>query len=324
MQWTHGGGGNLTLIKNPFWPGTANSPQAKIDQVQFVFLDSDPQLANFEAGTLDVSEVPPDAVDRIKADATLSKDYFVGPGSCSYYYGFGTLAAPFDDATVRRAFSEAIDRQAIVENILKAGQLPGNWYTLPNLVAAPTEAEYPGQGIYTNLDDAKQLWDAYLAKTGKTAADFSPTIVYNTSAAHAAIAQAVQQQWQQAFGVNVQLTPEDFATYLDNRTTFDIYRAGWCFDYPDANNFLHDNIVSGAPLNWHNDEFDQLVQDALTADSLQQRKDDYAKAEHILIYEDAEFMPIYQYVTQDLTQPYVTRTHSLITREVYEKWDINK
>jgi len=322
-EWVHGGGGSATLIKNPFWPGSPNSPQAKIDEIQNVFLDNDPQLANFEAGTLDISEVPADAVDRIKADPTLSAAYFKGAGSCSYYYGFGTLNPPFDDANVRRAFSEAIDRQSIVENILKAGQVPGNWYDLPNLVAAPTEAEYPGQGIYTNLDDAKKLWQDYLTKTGKTAADFSPTLVYNTSATHAAIAQAIQQQWQQAFGVNVQLTAEDFATFLDNRTTFDIFRAAWCFDYPDANNFLHDNIVSGPPLTWKNADFDKLVNDALTASDLQQRKDDYAKAEHILINTDAEFMPIYQYVTQDLTQPYVTRTHSLITREVYEKWDIN-
>jgi len=323
-DWVRGGGGSMTLIKNPFWPGTPNSPVAKIDEVQSVFLDNDPQLANFEAGSLDVSEVPADAVDRIKADPTLSTAYFKGPGACSYYYGFGTLQAPFDDANVRRAFSEAIDRQSIVENILKAGQEPANWYDLPNLVAAPTEADYPGQGIYTNLDDAKKLWADYLAKTGKTAADFSPTLVYNTSATHAAIAQAIQQQWQQAFGVNVQLTAEDFATFLDNRTTFDIFRAAWCFDYPDTNNFLHDNIVSGPPLTWKNPDFDKLVQDGLAASDLQQRKDDYAKAEHILINTDAEFMPIYHYVTQDLTQPYVTRTHSLIQREAYEKWDINK
>jgi len=323
-DWTHGGGGSLTLVKNPFWPGTANSPQAKIDEIQFVFLDNDPQLANFEAGSLDVSEVPVDAIDRIKSDSTLSSEYFVGPGSCSYYYGFGTLQPPFDDANVRRAFSEAIDRQSIVENILKAGQQPANWYDLPNLVAAPTEDEYPGQGIYYNLDDAKKLWSDYLAKSGKQASDFSPTLVYNTSATHAAIAQAIQQMWQQAFGVNVQLTAEDFATFLDNRVTFDIFRAGWCFDYPDANNFLHDNIVSGTPLTWHNDEFLKLVDTGLTAQSLQDRKDAYAQAEHILVNTDAEFMPIYHYVTQDLTQPYVTRTHSLITREVYEKWDINK
>ncbi len=281
-------------------------------------------MANFEAGTLDVSEIDPASIDRINSDSTLSADYFKGPGSCSYYYGYGTLQPPFDDANVRRAFSEAIDRQAIVENILKAGQAPANWYSLPNLVAAPTEAEYPGQGVYTNLDDAKQLWQAYLDSSGHQASDFAPTLVYNTNATHAAIAQAIQQMWNDAFGVNVQLTSEDFATYLDNRTTFDIYRAAWCFDYPDDNNFLFDNIVSGPPLTWHNDTFDQLVQDGLTAQSLQQRKDDYAQAEHILVHDDAEFMPIYHYVTQDLTQPSVTRTHSLIQREVYEKWDINK
>jgi len=322
-EWQHGGGGSLTMIKNPFWPGTPNSPVSKLDEVQFVFLDQDPQLANFEAGSLDVSEVPQDAVDRIKADATLSKAYFVGPGTCTYYYGFGSLEAPFDDPSVRLAFSEAIDRQSIVENITKAGQLPASYLSLPSLVAAPTEAEYPGGGVYTNIDDAKARWQEYLTKTGKQASDFSPTIVYNTSAAHQAIAQAVQQQWNTVFGVNTQLTSEDFATYLDNRTTFDVFRAGWCYDYPDANNFLRDAIVS-TDFNWKNDDFEKLVQDGLTADSLQARKDDYAKAETILVNQDAVVAPIYYYITQDLTQPYVTRTHSLVTREVYEKWDINK
>ncbi len=324
MDWTHGGGGSLTMVKNPYLPGTPNSPQASIDQVQFVFLDSDPQLANFEANSLDVSEVPQDAIDRIKSDPTLSADYFVGPGSCTYYYGFGSLQAPFDDPSVRLAFSEAIDRQSIVENVTKAGQLPANWYDLPNLVAAPTEADYPGQGVYTNLADAQARWQTYLDTTGHVASDFSPTLVYNTSAAHAAIAQAVQQMWNQAFGVSVQLTAEDFSTYLDNRTTFDVYRAGWCFDYPDANNFLNDALVSNTGMVWNNDQYNQLVQQGLNAPSLQDRRDAYAQAEHILINSDPEFMPIYFYVTQDLTQPYVTRTHSLITREVYEKWDINK
>ena len=324
MQWTHGGGGNLTLVKNPFWTGTPNSPVAKIDQIQFVFLDSDPQLANFEAGTLDVSEVPQDAIDRIHADKTLSADYFKGPGSCTYYYGYGTLKAPFDDASVRLAFSEAVDRQSIVENVTKGGQLPASYFSLPNLVAAPTEAAYPGQGVYTNIDDAKALWQAYLTKTGHQASDFSPTLVYNNSASHAAIAQAIQQMWQQTFGVTVQLTSEDFSTFLDNRTTFDVYRAGWCFDYPDANNFLHDDLASTTGQNWHNAAFDKLVQDGLTASTLQQRTDDYAQAEHILVKTDAAYIPIYDYITQDLTQPYVTRTHSLITREVYEKWDISK
>lgn len=84
-EWVHGDGGSLTMIKNPFWPGTPNSPVAKIDEVQFVFLDNEPQLANYEAGTLDVSEVPVASIDRVLSDATLSSERYVAPGSCTYY-----------------------------------------------------------------------------------------------------------------------------------------------------------------------------------------------------------------------------------------------
>jgi oligopeptide transport system substrate-binding protein len=49
----------------------------------------------------------------------------------------------------------------------------------------------------------------------------------------------------------------------------------------------------------------------------------YAQAEHILVWDDAVVAPIYYTVTQDLTQPNITRTHSLINREAYEKWDIS-
>ncbi len=322
-EWQHGSGGSLTMIKNPFWPTTPNSPMPMVDEVQFVFLDAEPQLANFEAGTLDVSEVPASALDRIMASPDLSADRYVAPGTCTYYYGFNVEEAPFDDARVRFAFSEAIDRQSIVENILKGGQLPAGYFSLPSLVAAPTQADYPGTGVTTNVDDAKALWQSYLDDTGHTAADFTPTLVYNTNATHEAIAQAIQQQWQQAFGVTVQLTSEDFATYLDNRGTFNVFRAGWCFDYPDTHNFLFDALQDN-DMHWDNPDFDALIQDAFSASDIQQRRDDYAKAEDILTHTDAAIAPIYFYITQDLTQPYITRTHSLIGREVYEKWDINK
>src|SRR5690606_17653126 len=30
---------SLTLVKNPFWPGTEAAPQAQIDRIEFMFLD---------------------------------------------------------------------------------------------------------------------------------------------------------------------------------------------------------------------------------------------------------------------------------------------
>ncbi|MEP7290647.1 MAG: peptide ABC transporter substrate-binding protein [Chloroflexota bacterium] len=328
-EWERGDGGSLTMIKNPFWPGTDSIPQSMLDEVTFRFLDQEAQLVEFEAGSLDVGEVPNSAIDRIKADPTLSAGYFTGPGACTYYYGFNSEHAPFDDARVRRAFSMAIDRQAIVENVTRAGESPAGFFALPSLNAVPHQADYPGMGISSDPDAAQALFQEYLDETGQQASDITPTLLYNDSSLHASVAQAVQQMWSETLGVNVQLTVQDFATYLAERGNFDIYRAAWCYDYPDAHNEyydvgFHSDLLPENDTHWSNADYDALVDQAFVESDTQARTDLYAQADNILVNTEAAIAPIYFYVTKDITQPYVTRTHSLIAREAYEKWDINR
>jgi oligopeptide transport system substrate-binding protein len=327
-EWVRGDGGSLTMIKNPFWPGTDSIPQPALDEVVFRFLDEEPQLTEFEAGALHVAEAPASAQDRIETDAALSAAYYSGPGTCSYYYGFNTEKAPFDDARVRRAFSMAIDRAAIVENVTQAGETPANFFLLPNLNAAPTAADYPDLGIYSDPEMALQLWNEYLTETGQTTDQFTPVLFHNENTLHASIAQAVQQMWAETLGVNVTIQTADFATYLDTRGNYDVFRAGWCFDYPDSHNFMYDanwhsDLLPENDTHWANEQYDALVDEALVTEDTEARRDLYAAAEQILVYEEAPIAPIYHYVTNDLTAPGVVRTHSLITREYYEKWDLN-
>src|SRR3990172_6762098 len=65
--------------------------------------------------------------------------------------------------------------------------------------------------------------------------------MFTTSAGHQAIAEAIQQMWATTLGVNAQLTNQEFAVFLDTIldpvATPQVYRLGWCVDYPDANNF---------------------------------------------------------------------------------------
>ncbi len=328
-EWERGDGGSLTMIRNPFFPGSNAIPQAQIDEVQFRFLDEEAQLTEFEAGTLDVAEAPAAAIERIQSDPNLSAAYFRGPGSCSYYYGFNVEAEPFTDARVRRAFSMAIDRNAITENVLGAGEQPAQFFALPNLVGAPRAEDYPDLGIQSDLAAAQALFSEWATETGTDPASLQITIFHNESSLHASIAQAVQQMWTEAFGVNVQVAVSDFATYLDTRGDYQVYRAAWCFDYPDAHNFyydtpFHSDLLSENDTHWANAEFDALVDEAFLETDLARRAELYAQAEHILVNTDAAIAPIYHYVTDDLTAPYVTRTHSLITREYYEKWTINR
>lgn len=328
-EWVRGDGGSLTLIANPFWPGTESIPQPQIDEVNFRFLDEEPQLTEFESGSLDVSESPFSAQDRILSDPALSQAYFSGPGTCTYYYGFNVERPPFDDARARRAFSMAIDRSAITENITAAGESPAGFFTLPSLNAAPQAANYPDFAISSDAEAAVALWNEYLADTGATADSFSPVLFYNETSLNGSIAQAVQQMWSETLGVNVQLQTADFATYLDTRGNYDVFRAAWCFDYPDTHNFLYDagwhsDLLPENDTHWSNAEYDALIDAALVAASTEERVELYAQAENLLVNVDAAIAPIYHYVTNDLTAPYVNRTHSLITREYYEKWSINR
>ncbi len=321
-DWVHDE--SLTMVANPFWPGTDSIPVPQIDEVQFLFLDLAPSLASYEAGELEVSEVPPSAIDRIYADAALSSELHSDFGTCTYYYGFNQENELFQDPRVVRAFSMALDRQAIVENVTRRGETPAGFFTLPNMVAAPHQEDYPELGIYTDIEGAQALWQEYLAETGTDPASLQITLLHNTSDLHASMAQAAQQMWLEALGVEVQIASQDFATYLDLRRDADIFRAGWCFDYPDTNNWLFDVFHSSNDPDNHfsNAEFDALVEQARVEFNLQDRIDLYAQAEDILVNTSAAIAPIYFYSTQDLTKPGIERTYSRITREYYEKWSV--
>ena len=171
------------------------------------------------------------------------------------------------------------------------------------------------------------MWEEYLADVGATADSFQISIYHNDSALHASVAQAVQQMWAENLGVNAQITTADFATYLDQRGNYPVYRAAWCFDYPDAHNFyydvpFHSDLIEENDTHWANEEFDSLIDQAFLLTDNTERAALYAQADNILVNTDAAIAPIYYYVTNDLTASNVVRTYSNITREYYEKWDL--
>lgn len=327
-EWNHGE--SLLLVKNPMWVGTDSIPAPKLDAVSFTMLDQSAQLASYESGSLDKSAAPLADMDRLMADATLSQELTIGPGSCTYYYGFNTAKAPVDDARVRRALSMAIDRQSLIDNVLKGGQEAAFFFTRPNLVAAPTAEKYPDYVIGEDVETAKALIADYVAEVGELA---PITLMHNESEAHGQIAQAIQQMWADNLGITVDIQTQEWAVYLDTLDTADapqIWRLGWCLDYPDTHNFLYDVFQSDnvrVGTGWAGSEgsarFDELVTAAKGEQDLQARTDLYAQADYLLSNEEAVIIPIYFYTFVELTKPYVERTYSVMGQEYFEKWDLN-
>jgi oligopeptide transport system substrate-binding protein len=336
-EWIHDS--ELTIVKNPFWPGTDAIPQPKLDAVHFSMLDGTAQMAEYEAGNLDNVTDPPLAdLDRIKADPTLSQELNISPSLCTYFYGFNTTAPVVDDVRVRRALSMAVDRQSLIDNVTKGEQVPAQWIARPGLAAAPTLEDHPDLGIKYDPEGAKAELQSYLDETGQTADQLDLTLMFNTSSGHQAIAEAIQQMWATNLGVNVQVVNQEWAVYLETTKSLDtpqIWRLGWCMDYPDANNFLREvwaangsnnpTDAAGNPAGgamWKNDEFEQLVADAAVETDPAKRLEMYTRAEEILVKEDAVTIPIYWYTNLDMTKPYITRTFSSTGHEAYEKWDM--
>jgi oligopeptide transport system substrate-binding protein len=337
-EWIHDS--TATLVKNPFWPGSDYVPQAQVDEIVFSMLDENAAMAEYETGNLDAVAVPLPDIDRVKADPTLSEQFVIAPQFCTYYYGFNTTAPFVDDPRMRRALSMSLDRQDLVDNVLKGGQIPAQWFARPGLVAAPTPEEFPDLGIKFDAAAAKAEMDAYLEEKGLTPDQLDITLMFNTVASHQKIAEWAQQQWKQNLGIDVKLTNQEWKVYLETIKGLDtpqLWRLGWCLDYPDANNFTREVMASngssnptdeaGVPaggLMWKNDQFEELVRQAAVEPDLAKRTELYAQAEDILVNTDAAIIPIYWYTRTTLTQPWVNRTFSLGGHEFYYNWSVSQ
>ena len=130
------------------------------------------------------------------------------------------------------------------------------------------------------------------------------TLLYNTSENHKKIAEYIQQQWKVNLGIEVELTNQEWKTYLETRDRgeFDIARAGWVGDYQDPNTFLDMFLIGGGGNDgkYANTEFDRRINDAAKMRPGPERFKVLEEAENLFIYQDMGVMPIYFYAVNNM------------------------
>jgi oligopeptide transport system substrate-binding protein len=308
-EWVHGD--HILLDKDPTYHDAAN---VQIEQVRMWMTDDALALAMYRAGDLDTTQVP---FSEVEDDPVLSQELRIVPRGCTYYYGFNTSKPPVDNVHMRRALSHAINRWGVVNDVVKAGQQPAQWFCPPGMVGCPTMDSHPNAGIQTNLSAAQTELQAYMAEMGYSSVEEIPeiTLMHNTSEGHRLIAEYIGQNWMDNLGVTVTISHTDYVDYLNlvNTDAPQVWRMGWCLDYPDANNWGRQNFAIGGyrenATQWHNQEFTDLCEDAALETDPATRRDMYAEAETILCYEEAAIAPIYWYTQVGLTKPYLHRTY---------------
>jgi oligopeptide transport system substrate-binding protein len=340
-EWTHGA--SIMIEKNPHW--------IEADEVQIelyggpIIQEASTAMALYENNEIDFMGDPPGQpvplpdLDRIRADAQLSQELFIAPQVCTYYYGFVTTKPPFDDVNVRKAFAMAMDRESLIENVIKGNQVPAHSFSPPGIfgnvaddleIGADLVAE-GGKDYATRLSEAQAL----LAEAGFPEGEgLDIVLAHNTSEAHAQIAQVVQAMWQEAFPqAQITIENQEWAVYLDtldpeapDEDKPQVYRLGWCADYPDANNWLNDVFNSQSGQNYakfNNAEFDALVEEAAFEPDPAARQDLYRQAESILIDQEQAIAPIYYYTYVRLYKPWITPVINPVGGDPIAKWRVD-
>ena len=337
-EWTHGA--SIQIEKNPLW--------ADADNVQVelfggpIIQEASTAMAMYENNELDMMASPgwgpplPD-MDRIRADAQLSEELFIAPQLCTYYYGFVNSKPPFDDVNVRKAFQMTIDRENLIENVIKGGQTPAHSFAPPGIFGNVADnfevgASLIGMEAYgSRVEEAQAL----LAEAGyPEGAGLEITLGHNTSESHAQIAQVVQAMWQEAFPeANIEIENQEWAVYLKtlqpdspDEDKPNVYRLGWCADYPDSNNWMNDVFNSASSSNYakfNNPDYDALVEEAASEADPARRQELYLEAEQILIDQDAAIAPIYYYTFVRMHKPWLTPVIGPVGGDPVAEWRVD-
>lgn len=347
-EWIHGD--TLQLMKNPLWYGWEEMPDVfgNIDIINGVMIEeASTAFALYENNEIDTVAVPLEMMDLANA-GEFGDEYHVDPSNCTYYYGFITEKEAVSDVRVRRALSMAVDRKTLAEDVLKGGQIPANTFTNPLNFGSPAEdseiapwaltEEQGGTGYAEALSMAEGLMEeaGYPGGEGLTI-----NIAHNVSESHATIAQAIQAMWQAAFpAIEVVIDTQEWGVYLESIDADapmegkpDVYRLGWCQDYPHANNWIHEvfNPVQGANvplLSVDDPEIGDLVQEfsdttiAAQTAAPEDQLELYKRAEQLFIDEIAGIIPIYYYSSNRLVKPWLTRLYG---DDLYlSRWSIDQ
>ncbi len=294
----------LVLKPNPYYsfgkPGLA-----EIDLIFYPAAHT--AFADYQADRLDVMGTI--AFDPSDVDAASKLDGYLQASQFNVtYLGFNNSRAPFDNAGARQALAQAVGKQTIASN------------TLSGLVIAADTIIPPGMPGYNSaiqklpfdLVTARSL----LAAAGVKAGDTIRLTINDQDASYLKVANYLQQTWESNLGVKVQVDSvglTDFNNSLNALTSdpqsspLQVYLSVWSADYPDPQNFLSQQLRSGAGNNnghFSNPQFDALVDKADVETNATERLRLYSLAEQIAVNQ-VGWLPLYYGKANALINPRV-------------------
>ena len=266
----------------------------------------------FLDGKLHISNnVPPEllAMARSRAPEAYCQD----PYYCTIFYRLNTTRPPLDNPQVRRALSLAVDRDTLVQKVVRGAGRPAFGFT-PG--GAGYRAVVPPEASFTR---AQQVAEArrLLAEAGYAGGKGFPILELMTTSrdVQRVMAETVQAMWKEVLGIHVEIRSCEWTAYkaAQQNMDYDISSSSWSGDYLDPATFI-ELWRSGGGNNctgWGSPECDAALAAAREAATADERRAQLRRAEECML-QAQPLIPRYWSERTYLKSPAVSGWHPLI------------
>ncbi|WP_099303585.1 peptide ABC transporter substrate-binding protein [Bacillus sp. Marseille-P3800] len=258
--------------------------------------DQNTAYSLFEQGGLHSTTPPADLAEELIASGEV--DLYDQAGT--YFYRFLTTEEPFQNKKIRQAFAKSVDRQTIVDSVIRQNQNVANGFVSYGFPEPSGEdfREVGGDLFAYDVEEAQQLLAEGMEEEGY---DELPSITISYSSGppeHERIAESLQQMYAENLEVDVDLEVVEASVFLDRQRGLEMQmsRSSFVADYADPINFL-ESFVTDSSMNrtaWSNEEYDQLIADS-KAEGDEERRFELLHEAEALVLEEMPFFPLYFY-----------------------------
>jgi len=309
-------GNKIVLTKNSDY---YEADQVNIREVHYLIVpESSIGFTMYQDDALDIIggavylRLPQTEIPRIQTDPKLYKEMHTGTQACTEWYEFNTQKPPTDKVLVRKAMVAAIDKQLLIEIVLKGTQIPARTLVPHNILGDINQDEEVLDDF--NPEQAKK----WLKKAGYPNGDGFPKVVlmHPTSETHRKIAQGIKTLLKHYLNIDIEAQGVNWRHYDDtvynsfqpkSATSPHLFRYSTCAKYPDASNWL--GVFHSDYVNWlsgkNRELFDQTLDKARLAKDPVKSQQQFRRAEQILIEYEVATMPLYFNNPRFLVKPRV-------------------
>jgi len=258
--------------------------------------------AEFEAGNVDVLNVPDEAGKAWQADPEKKKLLASAPALRFWYVAINTTRGPLADVRVRQALNYAVDVSTTLSQVMAGRGSVANG-VVPLVLGGADLSRKP---YSHDIAKAKQLLAAAGHPNGIDVELWAATTDQSPR-----LSQTIQANLAEA-GIRAKIVQRDASSMREaaRKGQTDLALKEWWADYPDAENFLYPLLhsknkgVGGNVSFYSNPHFDALVDQAHREQDESKRNLLYTQADQ-LEFEDAPMIYLFFYKDMYAVQPWI-------------------